>query len=268
MLFPTAIVPLGHAVEFERGFLRLRLEGVGFLTLSAFYCLNKYLVDRKKLMHLSFFILCFVFVYLLGFRTLLVTFLFSSFLLVAIYYGSFLKILLFSVFLLLIGFGMLQLEGINLFFMDMVALTVGQADKGEDYIRFLTFNFLFSEVNNGLGSLVFGNGMPFAGTTYGDLVLGVGVDMFGYISADLGLIGFVFNFGLLSLIALLNIFRIAIFTKLPKDSIYLSIFFIYVLISSVTTAEVYRAGMFVVEAVGFYLVTYIYSEHKNREKVS
>ena len=38
-----AIVPLGHTDEFDRGFLRLRLEGVGFITLTAFYSLNRFL---------------------------------------------------------------------------------------------------------------------------------------------------------------------------------------------------------------------------------
>jgi hypothetical protein len=163
---------------------------------------------------------------------------------------------------LILGIGLMQVESVSFFFSEMLELTVGQFEEGDEYIRLRTFDFLFGDVNAGLGSIIFGNGMPFAGTAYGNLVLGVGVDMFGYISADLGLIGFVFNFGLVSLLALLNIFRIAIFKKLPKDSLYLSVFFIYVLISSVTTAEIYRAGMFVVEAVGFYLITLIYFESR------
>ncbi|MEY8240076.1 MAG: hypothetical protein RPT25_07005 [Cycloclasticus sp.] len=262
LVFPVAIVPLGHADEFNRGFLRLRLEGVGFLTLSAFYCLNAYLVDKKRIMHLLFYCLGFLFVYLLGFRTLLATFLFSSFILITLYSGSFIKFISFFVIALILGIGLMQVESVSFFFSEMLELTVGQFEEGDEYIRLRTFDFLFGDVNAGLGSIIFGNGMPFAGTAYGNLVLGVGVDMFGYISADLGLIGFVFNFGLVSLLALLNIFRIAIFKKLPKDSLYLSVFFIYVLISSVTTAEIYRAGMFVVEAVGFYLITLIYFESR------
>jgi len=268
LMFPSAIVPLGHAEDFDRGFLRLRLEGVGFLTLSAFYCLNSYMVDKKKVGYLLFYGVCFYFVYLLGFRTLLVTFLAASFLLLAMYSGSLIKFFVLAVVAFILGLAVLQIDAVNLFVVEMFDLTEGQLDKGEDYIRLLTFNFLFGEVNAGLGSLVFGNGMPFAGTSYGSLVLGVGVDLYGYISADLGLIGFVFNFGLLSLAAFLNIFRIAIFTKLPKDSIYLSVFFVYLLVSSITTAEIYRAGMFVVEAVGLYLITLIYFERVSRARIS
>jgi len=140
---------------------------------------------------------------------------------------------------------------------------MSQVDLGEDYIRMLTFNFLFGEVNAGVGSIIFGNGMPVSGTEYGRLVLDVGANMLGFISADLGMVGFAFNFGLLSVLAFLNLFRIGIFKKLPKDSVYLNVFFIYLVISSVTTAEIYRAGMFVVEAVGFYLITCVcYNKNK------
>ncbi|MEY8214023.1 MAG: hypothetical protein RPR97_06000 [Colwellia sp.] len=267
LLFPMAIVPLGHAEDFDRGFLRLRLEGVGFILLAGFYCLNAYLVDKKKLTHLVFYFLCFLFVYILGFRTLPATFLVASIMLVSIYSGTLLKNIVFMFCFLFFCYLGLQVDSVNMFFSDMLELTESQLDKGEDYIRFLTFNFLFVEVNGGVGSIIFGNGMPFDGTEYGNLVLGVGAKMFGFISADLGLIGFIFNFGLLSLLAFLNIFRIAIFKRLSKDNVYLSVFFLYLVISSITTSEIYRAGMFVVEAVGFYLITQACYEKNKLESV-
>lgn len=262
LFYPMAIVPLGHVESFDRGVLRLRIEGVGFLTLAGFYCLNVFLVNKKKFVHFTFYILCFVFVYLLGFRTLLATYLLSSILLVSIYTGSLIKNVVFLSLLVLLGYVGYQVGGVNMYFSNMLDLTLSQVDKGDEYIRILTFKFLFEEVNRGVGSIIFGNGMPFSGTEYGNLVLGIGADKLGYISADLGLLGFVFNYGLLSLLAFLNVFRMAIFKDLPKNSVYLNVFFFYLLISSITTAEIFRAGMFVVEAVGLYLVTRVsYKKH-------
>ncbi len=257
-LFPNAIVPLGHVDDFDRGFLRIRLEGVGFVTLSAFYSLNKFLENKKNKWHLAFYLLCFIFIYILGFRTLLATFLLSSLILVLVYnrkslVKSFLSLTLGSVFVVIF----MQFDSAREVIQEMMEMTNAQVELGEEYIRVLTFNFLFSEVNVNFGSLLFGNGRPFEGTSYGNLVLGIGAKEDGYISADLGLIGFLFNYGLLSLIAFLNIFRIAIFKQLPQHSIYLNVFFLYLVISSFTTSEIYRAGMFGVEMIGLYLITYV-----------
>lgn len=260
ILFPTAIVPLGHADSFERGFLRLRLEGVGFVTLVAFYSLNNFLINKKNKLQLAFYLLCFVFIFILGFRTLLLTFVVSSLLLCFIYIKTTIMRLFLVVFAFVFMVIILQTELFSEFVFAMIDKTNAQIDEGDDYIRFLTFNFLFNTVNVNFASLFFGNGFPVEGTNYGELVIGKGSRENGYIAADLGLIGFVFNYGLLSLIAFLNIFRIAIFKKLPKHSVYLNIFFFYLVISSITTAEIFRAGMFGVEMLGLYLITCVNHE--------
>jgi hypothetical protein len=257
VIFPTAIVPLGRTDEFERGFLRLRLEGIGFVTLSAFYCLNNYLSQPSKVKYLLFYLLCFLFVFILGFRTLLATFILSSIMLVLIYYNSFITRIISIIILIIFAFILIQVPSVQDFYYAMAEKTNGQMELGEDYIRFLTFNFLFQDVNVNFGSLFFGNGMPFEGSSYGDLVVGIGVKAYGFISADIGLLGMVFNYGILAVLAFLNIFRIAIFTEVPKNGVYLKVFFFYLIISSITTAEVFRAGIFGVEMLGLYLITRI-----------
>jgi hypothetical protein len=262
IVFPTAIVPLGHATEFDRGFLRLRLEGVGFITLTAFYALNCFL-KSKQLKYIVLYVLCFIFVFILGFRTLLATFLLSSFLLVFLFEKHLFKKLMYFVYILIILFIAAQFNYVQQFILAISDTTSSQVEQGEDYIRFLTYDFLFNKVNVDRGSIFFGNGMPFSGTSYGNYVLGFGHRDNGFIAADLGLIGFVFNYGILGTLAFLNIFRIAIFKKLPKDSIYLNIFFFYLVISSITTAEIYRAGMFGIEMIGLYLIVITYYKQKS-----
>ena len=261
IIFPTAIVPLGRTDEFDRGFLRLRLEGVGFISLSAFYALNCFLKLKQK-RYLALYILCFIFIFILGFRTLLATFLLSSFLLTFLYEKAIFKKVLSVFYVLIFGIVALQLDFVQSFIMSMAEKTTEQVNQGDDYIRFLTYDFLFNKVNINWGSLFFGNGMPFNGTTYGNYVLGFGARDNGFIFADLGLIGFAFNYGILGTLAFLNIYRIAIFKKLSKDSIYLNIFFFYLVISSITTAEIYRAGMFGVQMIGLYLIVLALHQHK------
>tara|TARA_B100000809_G_scaffold225176_1_gene235958 strand:- start:12828 stop:13973 length:1146 start_codon:yes stop_codon:yes gene_type:complete len=252
-LYPTQIVPFDSSASISRGFLRLRLEGVGFVTLLGFYSLNKFLINPKRKISIVLFLLCFTFVFILGFRTLLLTYLFSAGLLVLLHNMTIVNVLK-LIFVTAISFLLLwQLPIVKDFVIDAIVQTLEQSEEGDEYIRLLAFNFLFIDVNVNFGSLFFGNGFPIRGTSYGNLVLVKGADVNGYISADLGLIGFVFNYGLLSLFALLNVFRIAIFKNKSKESIYVGVFFVYLVVSSISTSEVYRIGMFGVEMIALYL---------------
>jgi|GEM_PF-5370400 len=256
LLFPIEIVPLGSVKDFDRGLLRVRVEGVGFLTLTSFYMLNQYVIDKTKILRLCFFFLGTLFIFLLGFRTLLATFLlcsFGVFLLAESSFGKRLWSVCITVMVLVLLY---QAPPVQDYISGMIETTQEQTEQGEDYIRVQTFDFLFNQVNVGAGTLFFGNGFPFVGSEYADLVVGVGVNQYGYVTADLGFLGFVFNYGILSLIALFNIYRIAIFKRLPRDSIYLNMFFLYLFLSSFTTAEAYRAGMFGVQMIALYLISY------------
>lgn len=264
-LYPKQIVPFDTSTGFSRGFLRLRLEGVGFVTLTAFYSLNRFLLKKKDKTYLLLFFICFIYIFILGFRTLLVSFMFSSLLLVFFNSDSFARILsiltLIGVFLLILW----QVEVFRDFVLNSIIQTDDQVSEGDEYIRLKAFQFLFEKVNVDFGSLFFGNGHPFEGTKYGNLVLVEGAKKNGFISADLGLLGFVFNYGILSVIAFLNIFRVAIFKRNTKESFYIKVFFIYLIMSSITTAEIFRAGMFGVEVVALYLYSIISYNNKIKE---
>jgi len=264
LVFPTEIVPPGNTKEFDRGFLRLRLEGVGFVTLAGFYCLNRFLIDKTQLAHLLFCSICFFFIFILGFRTLLATFLISCFALVFFYEKSTKRRLKSLIIVAVVILAASQITTVQEYVAAMSEHTTQQAHMGHDYIRFLTFDFLFNYVNVDWGSIIFGNGRPFESTNYGGLVLGEGSDN-GFIAADLGLIGFSFYYGILGAIAFLLIFLKAIFKRLPKNGLYLNVYFFYLVISSFTTAEIFRAGIFGAEMVGLYLITYIAYENKKTE---
>ncbi|MEP1870512.1 MAG: hypothetical protein ABJJ44_13395 [Paraglaciecola sp.] len=253
ILFPTAIVPLGRIEGFDRGFLRLRLEGVGFITLTAFYALNQFL-KSKQTKYILLYLLCFTFVFILGFRTLLATFLVSSLLLAVAYEKFAVKRFMVLCSCGLLVLGLLLIPDIQNYLLAMLDTTTAQVEQGDNYIRVRTFDFYFNQVNVDFGSLLLGNGQPFYGTPYGNYVFDYGVLKNGFIMADLGLLGFMFNYGVLGGIAFLNIYRIAIFKKLPKDSIYLNIYFFYMVVSSITTAEIFRAGIFGVQMIGLYLI--------------
>ena len=254
IIYPIEIVPFGAVEGFDRGFLRVRFEGVGFMTLSGLHALNKYLVkhDRK---YILYYILCLSFVFMLGFRSLLLTYLVSTVVTVYLCNGmSFRTIISISVLSLLALFS-LNFDFVLGFISEAIELTNSQFEQGEEYIRFQTFNFLFNEVNYNFITILFGNGFPYHNSDYGVYVLGVGSGLMGYIAADLGLIGMSFYYGVFSTLVFVFMFVIVIFYQLDKQYVYIKGFFIYLIISSFTTAEIFRSGMFGVEMLALYLST-------------
>ncbi|MGX9418451.1 hypothetical protein ACWU4D_13975 [Vibrio sp. WJH972] len=253
LIFPHEIVPLGRTTEFDRGFLRLRLEGVGFLTLSGFYFLNQYLSQHKKVNLILFFV-SFTFVFILGFRTLTVTYLLSSILLFIMVKGVSVRLIISMLPIFLLALIVTQTEFFQMFIEETLLRTEEQLSQGADYIRFLTFEFLYTNVNENWVSVVFGNGRPFLGSGYGNYVLGYGAESLGFIAADLGLIGFSFYYGVLSTFCFLAIFLKGILVSVDKNSLFLKTFFIYLIISSITTAEIFRAGMYGPICIALYLI--------------
>ncbi|MBI9034688.1 MAG: hypothetical protein JEZ03_09490 [Bacteroidales bacterium] len=253
LIFPIEIVDVGRIKHTDRGLLRFRIEGVGFLMLAAFLCLNRFLINRK-LLYAIFYGICLGGLFMLGFRTLLLTALFSSYVLLLRLSGNpwavFRNNLLIFIFLI----GLYSIPYVNAFVDEAVEMTFEQADMYEDYIRFRTFDFLYNEVNIDNYTLVLGNGFPQEDSEYGKFVKGVGVEQNGFIFQDLGLIGFGIIYGVLSLLAYLFIAFKAIFIKTKKEDLYLSCYFIYLVTSSITTTEIYRIGIFGVIALALYLI--------------
>jgi len=259
-IFPTAIVPLGRTDELNRGLLRFRLEGVGFVTLMGMMSLNKFL-STKKIKHIAVLITCFTFIYLLGFRTLLVTYFLSLLLLVYFFYKSLSLALLINALVIGIGIVLYQSGAGGQFIEENIELTSNQLEDFDDYIRVLTYRFLFEDISPNQFALLFGNGFPYLDSQYGYEVLYVGTELNGFIAADLGLLGFAFYFGGITTLIYILMLVTPLFKQFKKDTVYLKVYGLYLVMSSVTTAESFRIGMFGVLCIYFYLVV-IESENK------
>lgn len=252
-LFPIEIVPLGRIEGLDRGLLRVRVEGVGFATLGGLIGLFKYF-KYGEVKWAVIYIISLVMVFMLGFRTLLFTYFLASFLLVLLSSDVARARKILVVFSAVIFSLVLYFSGVLDRYIEAVSdRTIEQIELGDDYIRIQTFRFLFDEVSTA-GALLFGNGMASEHSLYGDLVLRQGVDMYGYISADLGLLGFLFHYGFFGLLAFLAIYLYGLFCKGWGESTPYKIFFIYLIVSSFTTAEIFRAGMYGIQMMALYFI--------------
>jgi hypothetical protein len=264
VLFPIEIVPLGRIEDFENGFLRVRIEGAGFLMLAGYLKLNRFLISRKKL-DLFIYLICLIFLIALGFRTLFIAAILSSLYLIVIVAESTKISIKYISYFIIIASIVLNISFVQEMINSYVEKTNTQFEQNETYIRFLTFDFFYNQVNINEISILFGNGFPQEDSDYGKLVLGFGAEEKGYIFADIGLIGFVFIFGGISCFVFILIAIKAILSRTRREDKYINVYFLYILISSITTVEIYRQGMFGIEALLLYLIDRSVYLNKQRE---
>lgn len=264
LIYPAQIIPV-NVDGLDRGLLRVRVEGVGFLTFGGLLALSHFLKTKKILFLLLFFIAV-AYVFLLGFRTLIVIYIFSAIYLVYLVNKRNLKNILFSaIVLIVIGFIAINSGLLDDFYNTAMQRTEEQINKGDNYIRVKTFNFLFNYVTPSWEALVFGNGVAHESSSYGQLILNYGAKKNGYIVADLGLVGYLFYFGFFGLIAFLLVYLKVISAKEGENTLVIKVFFIYMILSSITTAEIFRAGMFGVSMVALYLYVLEGKKDENNE---
>ena len=236
----------------DRGTIRIRIEGNGFLMLAYFLLLNKYLMKRN-VVHL--FVALFLFLVLIksGFRTLtLGAVLMSGIIFLRLVKYSILNyaLIVVAVFLFI---GLFQLPGTSRIIENMIHTSKQQMEENDKYIRRLEYDFFRKEYPRNFSYYVVGGGLPGAHGSYARY-MGRLIGKYGYYWDDLGLIGFYFVVGGIALLGLLIFTFKAIFSKLPPEGIYLSTYFGYLFIVSFTTMEIFRPGIFSVEAIGLYLL--------------
>jgi len=248
----------------NRGTIRIRMEGNGFLMLAYFLLLNRFLLQRKIW---QIVLALFFFIVLLksGFRTLTAgAVLMSGITFLALVKYSpvnYLMIVLATVLFIAI----IQLPGYNYIITNMIETTEKQQDEGDDYIRRQQLEFFTKAYPKNTSYYIVGGGIPGVYGAYAEYMSQL-VQRYGFYWVDLGLVGFYFVIGLVVLVGILSYSLKAVFIKLPPDGFYLKMYFAFlIVVSAFTTAEIYRAGIFSVEAIGLYLIDLYRNEYEQQK---
>lgn len=249
---------------FERGTVRAWITGAGFHMLAYFLLLNRFFLKRKPL----YIIGCMFFLLILiksGFRTYAA----ASVLLSAIIYVKMVKYspvnYLMIVVVVILFLGLLQLESTSQIIDNMFTASEEQREMGDRYIRLMAYDYFTEAYPQNLSYYIFGGGFPGASGGYSQKMLFM-IAEYGFYYSDIGLIGFYFVIGGVTLLGLLLFTLKAIFIKLPPDCLYLNIYFAYLLIISITTHYIYAYGIFGIEALALYLID-ISKNELSEEKV-
>ena len=89
-----------------------------------------------------------------------------------------------------------------------------------------------------------------------------GLESFGIHYYDWGILGMSWMMGFMSLIAMVWYSVKAFFTKVPRNKLYLTLWFGYLLACGFTSAEFVRQGCFLIQGIVLYLI-HMYSDEKN-----
>lgn len=259
LVYPIEIVPFGNIEGYDREMLRVRIEGASAVPLAGLILMNRTL-SKWNIKELSLSLLMLILVYLLGFRTLTIGIVLAYTYLIIRCQKYTLKKLWYSIAILVIIVMAFQVKSVREFSKTSQSLTAQQLNNIRDNVRIKAFNFYFNDHNEGITTLFIGNGFPKIDSYYGKKLYPDGKIKQGQIFADIGILGltFVFGIGFVSLYVFLLIRPILL--RVNFDRLYLKAFAFYLLFSSITTAEMYRAG-----SVGIFCMYLTIIEHRNLE---
>jgi hypothetical protein len=250
LIYPNIILNSQFLVD--RGIVRIEIEGNGFLMLAYLLMLNRYLINHR-LINILFTIGFFIVLVLGAYRTLT----FSALLISVIMYFKLTRLSVQNIGLLvllgLLFVGIFQFKFTSEILDVMVNKSEEHLGQGKSYIRLLEFDYFLSKYPENASDYVFGCGLPSGNSSYARK-MGFIEQQYGYNWVDVGIFGFYIIIGMIAFWGLLWYTVKASFIKLKPNYIYLNFYFVYLLISSLTTREIYRTGIFGVEAIALYLI--------------
>lgn len=247
----------------DRGTIRMRIEGDGFLMLAYFLLLNRYFIKRKLpdlLLALFFFFI----LIMAGFRSLTA----GAVLLTGVIFIRLVRYSPMNYFMIVLAvvlfIGVLQMESTSSIIDEMFSASEQQKQQGDRYIRVMNYDYFTKAYPENFSYYIFGGGFPGGRGAYAHR-MGYMVTEYGFYWVDLGLVGFLLVMGLITTSGLIWFTIKAIFIKLPPDSLYLNIYFAFlIIVTNITLDQMYRLGIFGVEAIVLYLIDISRDELKGK----
>lgn len=266
-LLPNKILNLATFIEGEK---RFTIFGQIVTLVAYFYFLNKYIIQRKN-KYLLYLLPELLIVFMQGFRSYIVVIIFVSILFV-VKVGGFKKTISIILIAPIMAFFIIQIPIVNNAISNMLDRQVDANFSNEDYIRVRQFEYFTTEHFKSPIEYVFGSGFSNPRSEYGKKMLFlkgmVDENKTGPIGGwrDWGLVGLSWTIGIPCLLCILFCLFKILRSKLPKEYLYLKYFYIFILLTSLTSVEFYRWGSVFIHGVLFYQFELILNRQKLNEK--
>lgn len=270
IIWPTAIFDGALSDLHTEENKRIRIGASGLAALSYFYGLNK-IIARKgnKCVNYSLLVLGFIVIGLLGFRTMIAgIFLFTGYLFYK-HYGLSYKIVIAFVAAFIVLLGFLYTDEGQRIYTEMMHRQENETFENSDYIRVVQFNHFTNNHFLSEIELFFGSGLPSTAdkSSYGkyfDYLDSLGINFY-----DWGLIGLSWMVGIPAVICIYWYGLKAGFTKvINKEYNYLGIWFLYMILISITTYELPRNGNFIIQALVLFAIEKVHAKNEKNRNIN
>ena len=250
LIYPALI--FNHDVNTAVQEIQLEIIGHGFLMLTYFLLLNRYLSNRKIIN----IILAVVFLFIQlksGFRTLFFGALVVSIFMVMRMFKFKAKDFAIVIFIGMVFVGLLQIKGVSDTINGMINKTEKDVNEGSKFNRMVDMEFFFKRYPQNISYFIIGGGKPSGKNLYKFNPEAMGQN-YNIVWVDIGILGFYIVIGGIATLGIVWYTLRAIFIKLPEDRLYLNSYFLYLIAVSFTNEEIYRNGIFSVVAIALYLI--------------
>lgn len=231
---------------------RFTMLGQSIAYVGGLYYYNKYLLtnDRQSLILLlpSLMVL-----FVAGFRTQLAVILLC--ILWMTYIVKKAKIVIYSIGFIVVAIILMQFGVVQNSIDNMIARqTEGASFSNSDYIRVIQFNYFTEHHFHSWIEYIFGSGLPNPDTKYGRPFYEVDEFIGPYNGfRDWGIIGLSWMIGLPTIICILYPVYKILRSRINYETLYIKFYYVFVLISGMTTVEFYRSGSFFIHGFLFYI---------------
>jgi hypothetical protein len=228
VIYPNIITEA--QIFWERGTLRIFMPGEIIMILAYFISFEKIFIKFEWL-YLIHFLLSVVVALLLGTRMILFSLILLSLLNIVLNKRIKNKLAVVGLF---VGVAIISFFAMHDTIVDMVSDTKHHADQSGNYVRVRAAVYFVTKLPQNKVMFVLGNGTPSERSPYG-LMLAQVKTMFGFYLTDVGIIAIYVKFGLFFALTCFVIMFQCLFSKLPKEIVYIKYFMAYLLITMFTT---------------------------------
>jgi hypothetical protein len=234
--------------EERRNGITIWFEGQGFTFLGGFYFLNKFFYEKKPY-QLGLFIVAASCLFLLTqSRMNLLALVLGFFFLLLCSEGK--KKYLIAILFSIVGVCFYQTSGM---FNGIKEASSDQSEFAKEDIRVLAQSYYLHDLQGGIPTMIFGNGVPAGNTDLG--IATTKANLMGFWTADIGLTGIFSYFGLLGVIVWLTFFYSVFKIKNHRRSNYLKAYFITLLTTAFTGFSIFDPGYMPSTILALYLVS-------------
>lgn len=245
---------------------RLRVMSSGLYSLGMFYGIVQWYITHKN-KYLALFIVGAFVMLLTGYRQFLVSTLVALlFMIYKLDKRVKLKHIGFVAAIVVVGYFLYQIPAVQGKIAGMIERNdTGASLDNKDYIRVIQWEFFNHEYFKNGWEHFFGSGLPLPGAKSGFGKYFQTLTDQGLQYVDWGIIGVSWMLGVLTFVGYVWMSLAAILKRVPSVYLYISLWYIFLLSSSITNREFFRDGNFLVHAMALYIIELASKENEKNK---